>query len=113
MFEIAPNFRAIDPSDPAFTSPQFVPRQIGFSAVVDDLVVNVVRRHIVACPNIYLGMVAKHLPETQVVVEVKETLDFEIRVLIQLPLHGNNDFEIVIDRFREGACLFAISTRRQ
>ena len=82
MVEIAPNSGAIDPSDLSFTSPQFVPRQIGFSAVVDDLVVNVVRRHIVACPNIYLGMVAKHLLETQVVIKVKETLDFEIRVLI-------------------------------
>ena len=80
MVEIAPNFRAIDPSDPAFTSPQFVPRQIGFSAVVDDLVVNVVRHHIVACPNIYLGMIAKYLPETQIVVKVQETLDFKIRV---------------------------------
>ena len=84
MFEIALNPCAIDPSDTAFTSTQFVPRQIGFSAVVNDLVVNVFRRHIVARPNIYLGMVAKHLPEKQVVVEVKEALDFEIRVLLQL-----------------------------
>ena len=53
MFEIALNPCAIDPSDTAFTSTQFVPRQIGFSAVINDLVVNIM--HVCVCmPVCYL-----------------------------------------------------------